>query len=213
MQGGLSVSMRRGLFCLSSCVTITMTWNVSKLILIGFLLCSAVIRAQEAAPDVYTLQEVIDQALLGNAEYRNLINSVEVSRLDYEKARAVFKTKLQGNVNTDARSGAEIGSTYNLGLNKRNTSGSAYGVGVYHASFGDQELSEIRFSYTLPFFQNPLTTGKFESDRAELDFRHQQRMAKIGAEELILRVLTTYYSLVAGGKPDCAGAGRGRAGQ
>lgn len=148
-----------------------------------------------AVPTVYSLQQAVDQAMLGNHQYRNLLNSVELAELDYEKARSVFKTKLRGNVNSDARSGADVGSTYNLGLQKRNVSGSAYGVGLYHASFADKELSEIRFSYTLPFFQNPLTTGKFDSDRAELDFRHRERMAKIGAEELVLNVVTAYYNL------------------
>jgi len=148
-----------------------------------------------AASPVYSLQQAVDQALLSNHQYRNLLNSVEVAELDYEKARAVFKTKLKGNLNSDARNGADVGSTYNIGLRKRNMSGSAYGVGVYHSSFGAKELSEIRFSYTLPFFQNPLTTGKFDSDRAELDYRHRERMAKIGAEELVLNVVTTYYRL------------------
>lgn len=166
-----------------------------KLIVIHCLLAPIAAAGNVTAPAVYSLQQAVDQALLSNHQYRNLLNSVELAELDYEKARSVFKTKLRGNINSDARSGADVGSTYNLGLQKRNVSGSAYGVGVYHASFDAKELSEIRFSYTLPFFQNPLTTGKFDSDRAELDFRHRERMAKIGAEELVLNVVTAYYNL------------------
>ena len=151
--------------------------------------------ASEAGPSVYSLQDAINEALLGNHQYRSLVNGVEVAELDYEMARSVFKTKLRGHMNSDARNGADIGSTYNLGLSKRNESGSAYGVGLYYSQFGFKELSELRFSYTLPFFQNPLTSGKFDSDRAELDFRHRERMAQIGAEELVLKVVSAYYRL------------------
>ncbi len=172
-----------------------MPTNPIKLIALWCLLCPVLAVCGETDSSIYSLRQAIDRALLANHQYRTLLNSVEVAQLDYDKARAVFRTKLKGNVNSDARSGADIGSTYNLGLQKRNISGSAYGVGVYHSSFGIKELSEIRFSYTLPFFQNPLTTGKFDSDRAELDFRHRERMAKIGAEELVLEVLTAYYRL------------------
>jgi len=149
----------------------------------------------DVGPAVFSLQDAIDKALLSNHQYRSLINSVEVAELDYEMARSVFKTKLRGKMNSDARNGADIGSTYNLGLSKRNESGSAYGVGMYYSQFGFKELSEVRFSYTLPFFQNPVTSGKFDSDRAELDFRHRERMAKIGAEELVLKTIAAYYRM------------------
>ena len=144
---------------------------------------------------VYSLQDAIEQALEGNHQYRSLLNSVEIAEMDYVKARSAFKTKLTGNLNSDARNGAEIGSAYNLGLRKRNESGSAYGVGLYNSTFGDNSLSEIRFSYTLPFFQDKISSGKFDSDRAELDLRHRERMAKIGAEELALSVVAAYYRL------------------
>lgn len=179
---------------------------VTLFLLATFVLTHTAAAAVESATrSRFTLLEAVNEALLSNHQYRNLLNSVELAELNYEKARSVFKTKLRGNVNSDARSGADIGSTYNLGLQKRNMSGSAYGVGVYYSSFGTRDLSEIRFSYTLPFFQNPLTTGKFDSDRAELDFRHRERLAKIGAEELVLNVVTAYYRLsLAGNQVDLA---------
>lgn len=161
--------------------------------------------ADSAAPHVFSLQDAINEAMLRNHQFRSLVNGVEVAGLDYEMARSVFKTKLRGQMNSDARNGADIGSTYNLGLSKRNESGSAYGVGLYYSQFGFKELSELRFSYTLPFFQNPITSGKFDSDRAELDFRHRERMAKIGAEELVLKVVSAYYRhSLAGDQADVA---------
>ncbi len=166
-----------------------------KFVAIGCIVGPILASGDDAVMPVYSLREAVDQALLANHQYRNLLNSVEVAELDYDKARAVFRTKLKGNLNSDARNGADVGSIYNLALQKRNMSGSAYGAGVYHSTFGVKELSEIRFSYTLPFFQNPLTTGKFDANRAELDYRHRERMAKIGAEELVLDVVTTYYRL------------------
>ncbi|MFQ5634938.1 MAG: TolC family protein [Gammaproteobacteria bacterium] len=175
----------------------------------SFALCSLVwltaAAGGDAEPNVLSLQDAISQALLSNHQYRSLVNGVAVAELDYEMARSVFKTKLRGNMNSDARSGADIGSTYNLGLSKRNESGSGYGVGLYYSQFGSKELSELRFSYTLPFFRNPLTSGKFDSDRAELDFRHRERMTKIGGEELVLRVISAYYRMsLAGGQADLA---------
>ncbi|MGI9342049.1 MAG: TolC family protein [Gammaproteobacteria bacterium] len=159
----------------------------------------------DSTPSMYSLQDAIDQAMLKNHQFRSLVNGVEVAGLDYEMARSVFKTKLRGQMNSDARNGADIGSTYNLGLSKRNESGSAYGVGLYYSQFGFKELSELRFSYTLPFFQNPVTSGKFDSDKASLDFRHRERMAKIGAEELVLKVVSAYYRhSLAGDQADVA---------
>lgn len=168
-----------------------------KHIICMFLLLAASCAFGESGPWVeqLTLNDAVRQALQGNHQYRSLLNSVQVAELDYEQARSAFKTKLKSSLNSDARSGAEVGSSYRLGLSKQNESGSAFGVGLINSTFGDDSLSELRFSYTLPFFQNPIKSGKFQSDRAELDFRHRERMASIGAEELVLQVVQSYYDV------------------
>ena len=77
----------------------------------------------ETEPQRFGLVDAIRQAFDGNHQYRSLLNSVQVAELDYEQARSAFKTKLQTSLNSDARSGAEVGSSYRLGLSKQNESG------------------------------------------------------------------------------------------
>lgn len=142
-----------------------------------------------------SLQHAIDQALIANPGYLNLQDQAIIADMKLENARSVYKTKFASSTSSDARSGADVGSTYNLYLNKRNESGSSYSAGIYNSSFGDKNLSEMRFSYTLPFFKNPLDGNRLAVDQSEIDVVKRRRMIEIGREELVHQVVSGYYRL------------------
>ena len=149
-----------------------------------------------AETEILDLNSAIDIALRENHQYLNVISDAEIAELDYEAARSVFRTRFGSRMSSDARLGAELGSTYSVYLAKDNESGSRYSAGYYNSTFGDRSLSELRFSYTLPFFKNALDSRHLAIDQAEIDMTRSQRLIEIGTEELINAVTTSYYRLV-----------------
>lgn len=147
-------------------------------------------------PALLSLDEAVDLALKQNPDYLGILSNIELAELDMEQARSAYRTKFYSSLNTDARIGSELGSTYNIGVRKQRESGSQWNVGFYSSTFGDSSLSELRFAYTLPFFRNPLSTGEFTVAGAELGYRHKVRLSAIAAEELILQIVNQYYGLV-----------------
>lgn len=153
--------------------------------------------AAEAAGGVrvITLPQAIELALMNNPEFLNSLDYAEMAEIDYESARAIYKTKFQSITASDARSGAEVGSTYSLAASKKYESGSALSAGVYNYNFSDRNLSEFRLSYTLPIFQDPLKDGRFNVDQKRMSRDRQQLMASISQQELVNRVVAAYYQL------------------
>lgn len=145
--------------------------------------------------NLLTLEDAIHLALQENHNHLNLIARSEMSELDYESARSVYKTRFGSRMSSDARSGAEVGSAYGVFLNKDNPSGSKYSAGYYNSTFGDRTLSELRFAYTLPFFRNPLDSKKLAIDQAEINLARSKRLIQIGTEELVNEVVSSYYRL------------------
>lgn len=144
---------------------------------------------------ILSMQGAIELALRENYQYLNVISDAEMAELDYEAARSVFKTRFGSRLISDARLGAEVGSSYSMFLTKDNESGSRYSAGYYNNTFGDRSLSELRFSYTLPFFTNPLDKKHLAIDRAQINMSRGERMIEIGTEELVSAVTSAYYRL------------------
>lgn len=142
-----------------------------------------------------SIEDAVAFAMTSNHRYLNLIDETAMSELDYESARSVYRTRFGSSVSSDARSGAEVGSTYSVYMNKNNESGSRYSVGLYNSSFGDNTLSEWRFSYTLPFFKNSLDSDKLAIFKAEITSARSRRMVEIGREELANQIVSGYLRL------------------
>ena len=142
-----------------------------------------------------SLSEAIERALINNPEFLNSLDYAEMAEIDYENARSIYRTKFQSSTASDARSGADVGSTYSLAASKRYPSGSGVSAGVYNYNFADRNLSEFRLSYTLPIFRDPLKDGRFEVDQKRMTRDRQQLLAAISEQELINRVVAAYYQL------------------
>ncbi|MFA5549039.1 MAG: TolC family protein [Porticoccaceae bacterium] len=164
-----------------------------RLLALWLLLGVAALRGEELA--TLSLPEAIELALVNNPEFLNSLDYAEMADIDYENARAIYRTKFQSSTASDARSGADVGSTYSLAASKRYPSGSGVSAGLYNYNFADRNLSEFRLSYTLPIFRDPLKDGRFDVDQKRMTRDRQQLLAAIGQQELINRVVAAYYQL------------------
>ncbi len=164
-----------------------------RLAILTLLLLAELAFAQARSAVELNLERAVELALVGNPDYLGLLNNVERAELDLEQARSLFKTQIVTSFDSDARTGAQIGSFFQVGVRKRSTSGSAWSLGLHGSTFGDDSLSEVRLSYSLPFFKDPVATGRYTLAQAELDFRHRQRVRLLGAEELIMQVVSAYF--------------------
>tara|TARA_B100001540_G_scaffold295552_2_gene296442 strand:+ start:670 stop:2085 length:1416 start_codon:yes stop_codon:yes gene_type:complete len=143
-----------------------------------------------------TLEDAIGLALQANHHQLELVDQVEIAEIDYASARAAYKTKFMATSRSDVRSGAELGSYSGLYLKKRNVSGSALSAGLYNSDFGDRSLSELRFTYTLPFFRDKYTEGQLALTRADIEYVRRQNILRIGQQELARQVTSHYYDLI-----------------
>lgn len=150
---------------------------------------------EDFATELITLDGAMAHAMTHNHKILNLIDQVSMSDLDYESARSVYRMQFGSSLSSNARVGAEVGSAYSTYMSKENESGSRYAVGLYNSTFGDQSLSEWRFSYTLPFFRNPLDDNKLRIIQAEMGAARNQRLLDIGREELSNQVVSAYLKL------------------
>jgi len=161
-------------------------------LVVGFI--SPVVLAADA--QVLRLSDAITRALAQNHDYLNLLSSIEGAELDLEDARSEFRRQFYTRLDSDARVGAELGKTFRSGMSQRFEGGSRWNLEFYNSDFGGNNLSEMRFSYSLPIFDDPLDSGTLELRRAELDFQHRDRLARVGSEELIAQVASQYYQSV-----------------
>ena len=171
---------------------------MARLIITGCLWAAYVLQLVAAENTVLSLDSSIGMALRENHRQLNLINQAEIAELDYQGARSVYKTRFGSRMSSDARSGADVGSVYSMFVNKDNQSGSKYSAGYYNSTFGDRSLSELRFSYTLPFFKNPVDNKRLAIGQAEINLARSKRMIEIGSEELVNQVVSSYYRLAMG---------------
>lgn len=149
-----------------------------------------------ADPVIYLdLDRVVAQAVTRNPGYLDALAAIELAELDLAEANARFEPTVVSSMNTDARTGAEIGRDYRVTLLDRAPSGSQWSLGYHNSSFGENSLSELRLGYSLPFFKSPLETGRFALEQAELDLRYRERLTHQNAGRVILDAVTAYYQL------------------
>ncbi|MGI9330790.1 MAG: TolC family protein [Gammaproteobacteria bacterium] len=152
--------------------------------------------ALAADAQLLRLSDAITRALAQNNDYLNLLSSIEGAELDLEDARSEFRRQFYTRLDSDARVGSELGKTFRSGMSQRFEGGSSWNLEFYNSDFGGNNLSEMRFSYSLPIFDDPLDSGTLDLRRAELDYQHRERLATVGSEELIAQVASHYYQSV-----------------
>lgn len=148
-----------------------------------------------AAAIPLSLDEVVRRVLRSSPAAQEIAGNVELAALDLERARTEYRFRPYAFVNTDARSGAELGQTFRAGVTRRLAGGSRWTFGASNASFGDSNLSELTVGYTLPLFQDPVSSGRFSRDDAELGFRTRHLQAVIATEDLVLQTIALYYEV------------------
>lgn len=141
---------------------------------------------------VISIEDAVQRALKSNHNYLNSLTDIDIAQLDYDDARHVYKTRIASSLSTDARSGSDLGSTCSLYMTKQNPSGSSYNAGLYSSTFGDSSLSELRLTYSIPFFRNPLDASKIQLLQAEMNLERTVRIRQIFAEELADQVIAAY---------------------
>ena len=144
-----------------------------------------------------SLNEAITIALTRNYEQLDRIDDVALAELDFGNVRSNYRTKFRASGNSNAVNGAELGSYYGIGVSKENLSGSRYAAGFYNSTYGQRSLSELRFSYTLPFFnRGKREANQLELDKAEMGVARRERLVAIAAEELASEVTAAYYKVL-----------------
>lgn len=160
-----------------------------------FFLIISCFWAKVSTASILTLRQAIDTALEHNLDYRQLTTNAELAGIALEDVRAVFNTKFSSSFTSDARSGAEIGSNFDLGLRKQNESGSQLSGGVYSSAFGERYLSEMRVRYTLPLFDFAEEENRLKIQNAQEAYEQNKFLTQIGKEELISSVIKHYFRL------------------
>ena len=162
------------------------------------VLAACAVAAAEPLPatGALSLDDAVRIAHERNPDYRALQYALSLAALDLESARSVFRSQFTSRFDTSDRTGAMLGSTYELGVSKLSETGNRWGVDFTSSQFGDRALSELRLSYRLPFFGNPAADSLFAVDSAEIAVERHRRMLMIGSEELTARVVELYYGVV-----------------
>jgi len=167
-----------------------------RLALLGPLLAIGVSQAADLDAPPLTLDAVVTATLEHNIEGRILRNAVSEAALDTQEAKAAFDTRLYSTLNSFDRSGAEIGTTFEAGVTKLLESGSRVGLGFVNSQYGSSKLSELKLSYTLPFFGNHDRKELLAVETTALEERARARQLRAGLEGLALRAVTAYYEVV-----------------
>jgi outer membrane protein TolC len=163
--------------------------------ILAFLSLGAAV-GHAGSPAALSLQDAIAMALERNPSFLGLKSGADLAELDLENARSIFATRFSSSLNSSDRSGAELGSYYEARVTRLMQSGSSVGLGYSNSQYGNESLSELRLSYTLPFFDNPARHGLLAVDRAQLEVMRRERLLLIGAEELAVQVTGAYYDTV-----------------
>jgi outer membrane protein TolC len=143
-----------------------------------------------------SLEAVVGAALANNIEAHLLRSAVTSAELDTFAAHSVYEPKLYTSLNSFDRSGTELGSTFEAGVTRLLRSGSRIGVGVLNSRYGQSTLSELKFSYTLPFFGNHDREALLAIEEAQLGESARARALRAGLEDIVLRAVAVYYEVV-----------------
>lgn len=162
--------------------------------LLAALLCCSVPTA--SADEILTYEEAVSRALSANHELLQQADRTLLAELDLEAAQDQLTPQFSMYMNSDARSGAEVGRQSGVVMDRQFASGSNLGVGVYSSTFGSRSLTELAFSYRLPFFGSRGAEIRRSLDDA--DFSTSQEYTRLRLTELEVRreVLVRYYDVV-----------------
>jgi outer membrane protein TolC len=116
--------------------------------------------------------------------------------LDYQAAQAQLQPSLRSFMNSDARSGSDVGSQYGVSMDRQFASGANFGIGYYDSTFGNRNLSELRFNYTLPFFSSRGEDIRRSLDDASFALSQESARTRITALEVERAVLRQYFDVV-----------------
>lgn len=166
------------------------------LLAISLLQLSSLVFATTQLPEILTLEAAIRNGLNSNFNVRAQQYRVANAELDLELAQRVLKPQIRSFASSDARSGAELGSRYGLVVEKQMASGSSVGVGYYNSSFSDRHLSELRFSYRLPFFGDKGKQIRNGLADANFSLQHEQNTTRLARIELQQEISTRFYGVV-----------------
>ena len=163
-------------------------------LLVGLALLLLSALSSELAAREISLDDAIRIARQNNHDHLNRVDEVAMAELDYESVRANYRTQFRASGNSNAINGADLGSYYRVAVSRSTLSGSRYSAALLNSSYGERNLSELRFSYTLPFFnKGKKERNQLELDKAEMTIARRQRMVSIAEEELAAEVTQAYY--------------------
>lgn len=145
---------------------------------------------------VLSFEDAVARALTANNQLLAQEYRTDQVELDYAAARAELQPRVSSFVNSDARSGSDIGSQYGVVMDRQFSSGANFGVGYYDSSFGGRSLSELRFNYTLPFFSSRGEEIQRSLDDASFALSQESARLRLTRLEVEREVLRNYYDVV-----------------
>jgi outer membrane protein len=162
-------------------------------VIIALLLAlpGSVVASEKVEP--LTLNAAVDYALKHNNQYLNLRDSMTLADISLAQARAEFQTQLRSSISSDARLGVETGSQYQVTLYQNLEDGDHWEVGVNSSEFGGSYLSELKLLYQRPLFSGEGRSRTIEVKEAAWNKDRSRRITRIGAEELLIKVVDAYY--------------------
>lgn len=146
-----------------------------------------------------SFDEALARALTANSQLLAQEYRTERAGIEYEAARAQLQPSFNSFVNSDARSGSDVGSQYGIGMEQPMSSGGSFGIGYYDNSFGGESLSELRLSYTLPFFGSEGEDLRRSIDDASFAAGQENARLRLTRLEVEREVLRRYYDVVLAG--------------
>lgn len=152
--------------------------------------------ADELNDGMLSVGTVVAYALEHSPNGHILRNGLAAAHLDTAAARSVFEPRLYSSFNSSDRTGTELGTTFEAGVEKLLESGSRLGVGYLNSRYGHDTLSELKLSYTLPLFGGQNQDTLRALNEAALNESAYTRRLRAGLEDLILDTIAGYYDLV-----------------
>ncbi|MCF6237706.1 MAG: TolC family protein [Candidatus Marinimicrobia bacterium] len=144
-----------------------------------------------------SLKQAIKTGLKQNRQLQKILDSLELSELDLETARAEFRTRFSTSVSSDARLGTELGQTYNVSARKKFQYGTNLTVSGNSSTFGDSTLSEISAQISQPLMKG---RGKLANTMSlvEAEWNNEKRLLlkEMAETELIYNIIVAYHQAI-----------------